>query len=311
MSTGLTTKREAEAATIQKLAELGYLPSKHEPVSLDYLIARYLVYAKTVKTVAVVERDNKTLKDFGSHMGDTLISKVGSEAIQDWIAIRSARVKASTVNRDMNCVRNLFAKAVEWKYLSANPCRFVKRLRTPRRLPDWFTKTEINRILEASPARYRPMWMMFLYTGCRRGELLSLRWEDVKDAVIKIRYPKEGKEKVIPISGELRKVLGEMDRSGDYVLPRLNATSVSNIFGRIVKRAKLKGSLHTLRHSTATHLLMSGTPVQVVQKILGHTSLETTSLYSHALESDMKKAVDSLSFGTPRHTRKRNKSVNH
>ncbi len=57
------------------------------------------------------------------------------------------------------------------------------------------------------------------------------------------------------------------------------------------------GSLHRLRHTVATHLLMQGTPIQVVSRLLGHSSLRTTSIYTHALEGDLQEAVNRLKFG--------------
>ncbi|MBN4054191.1 tyrosine-type recombinase/integrase [Nitrospira defluvii] len=79
-------------------------------------------------------------------------------------------------------------------------------------------------------------------------------------------------------------------------MPGIKKRSVQRAFERLLIKAGLKGSIHTLRHTAVTHLLMTGATLREVQQILGQQSIKTTSRYLHALESDMREATDRLEW---------------
>ena len=129
---------------------------------------------------------------------------------------------------------------------------------------------------------------------------MNLEWRDVdlKSNNILIRKTKEGKQKVIPISKRLKDILKGMKKKDNYVLPRFNESTWTHVFKKALREAGLQGNLHWLRHSTGTNLLLQEVPIQVVSQMLGHSDIRVTSLYSHSLQKELKKASEKLKFGS-------------
>jgi integrase len=293
-STGIRDRRKAELTIYRYLLAQGKTPSTG---TLSQLITRYKTVTQIRKTPKGHARDCHTLELFRDRAGDLVLVDIGPERIEAFIQWRSQTVSAATVNRDLNVLRSLFHRAVEWGLIPSSPLRHIKRIKgAGAQLPRYFTPGQIERILAASPPEYRRIWRILLYSGFRRGELMGLHWQDIRDGHIIVRKPKEGREKIIPVSRRLGAVLAELPRKSERVIPGLHEASLSRAFKRILGRLGFEGNLHWLRHTTATLLLLDGIPIHVVSRLLGHASLRTTSWYAHALDSHLRDAVDSLNF---------------
>jgi len=295
LSTGETDKKLADQFVIEYLAKRGKAPTVNVPIA--QLIDRFLTYSETNKTDRGHGRALLSLAAFRNFIGECQIRDINPEMIEGFKAKRLGEVSGSTVNRDLNDIRAMFSKALQWGLLDKSPMRFVKRLREPRRhLPSFYTQKEIKLILKVSLPQHRKWWLLFYYSGMRRSEGYNLKWSDIKNGNIYIRKPKETTPKMIPVSENLRKVLKQIKKDGDHVLPRIMEASFTQAFRRTLKDADLPGSLHTLRHSFATQLLLKGVPIHVVSRLLGHTNLKTTSIYTHALDRDLRAAVNQISL---------------
>lgn len=167
-----------------------------------------------------------------------------------------------------------------------------------------FTKAETTALFNACGGDIlgtRDKAILSIYYGCglRRNEGLNLDVGDIllNKNLVYVRKGKNYKERYVPMAGEVKEYLGEYIEN---VRPVMVATSTKALFisqrgNRLtgntmaVRLQKLKsksgidkkGCLHTLRHSVATHLLQSGMPLVQVQRFLGHSSLETTQIYTH------------------------------
>jgi len=160
---------------------------------------------------------------------------------------------------------------------------------------------EIQRLLEACDEHLRPVVICALYTGMRKSKIFNLKWRDVdlRRKTIFLRRTKNGESRHLPISGELEKVLLSLPSrfAGGYVfpsyLPRRNEdlksgevnepfTDVKNSFHKALKKAGIEDfRFHDLRHTFASHLVMSGADLNVVRELLGHKSLQMTLRYAH------------------------------
>src|SRR6185369_17969105 len=146
------------------------------------------------------------------------------------------------------------------------------------------------------------------------SEVLHLQVTDIDSArmVVNVRWGKGAKDRQVPLSARLLTELRQWwcrHRTKPWLFPGMtdasrqrpmNATSVQRMMKQIVKRAQLKkpASLHTLRHSYATHLLEAGVDVVTLQKLLGHTQLSTTARYLHLSRRQMQKMPDLLVVST-------------
>ncbi len=177
----------------------------------------------------------------------------------------------------------------------------------PRALPSVLSPAEVVRLLEAArPGRERVRLQTAYACGLRLGELLHLHVADIDSArmVVDVRHGKGGKQRLVPLSPRLLEVLRDywrQYRPVTWLFPGatadrlLNPSSVQRRFQHLVRDAGLRkhASMHTLRHSFATHLLEAGVDLVTLQKILGHADLQTTAHYLH-LRSDRLRQTPSL-----------------
>jgi site-specific recombinase XerD len=186
----------------------------------------------------------------------------------------------------------------------------------PKRLPVVLSVEEVAQLLEAArPGRERTLLQTAYACGLRISELLQLRVTDIDSArmVVQVRQGKGAKDRQVPLSLRLLRELRQwwsMHRRKPWLFPGcvertwnrpMQATCVQRLMQKIVARAELKkkATMHTLRHSYATHLLEAGVDVVTLQKLLGHTSLTTTARYLHLSRRQMANLPDLLALPLP------------
>lgn len=183
----------------------------------------------------------------------------------------------------------------------------------PKRLPVVLSVAEVSQLLEAArPGRERTLLATTYACGLRISELLNLQVTDIDSArmVVHVRQGKGAKDRQVPLSARL---LNELriwwcrHRQKPWLFPGsterslgqpMHATGVQRLMQKIVTRAKLRknATMHTLRHSYATHLLEAGVDVVTLQKLLGHSSLGTTARYLHLSRRHMAQLPDLLAL---------------
>lgn len=162
------------------------------------------------------------------------------------------------------------------------------------RLPEILSKDDVQQILmNIKNIKHRAILSLIYACGLRRGEAIKLKLSDLDSQrkLIYIRQAKGKKDRCVPFGDKLREVLVEYYKlykpkvflfEGQYG-SMYGARSMDAILQAAVKKCRLSQhiSLHTLRHSFATHHLESGTDIRYIQEILGHNSPKTTMIYTH------------------------------
>lgn len=188
----------------------------------------------------------------------------------------------------------------------------IKRLSVPPSDTIALTPQEIERILAVVDEHWQAVIFTFIRTGLRFGELIGLQWSDIDfEAKIltvqrsisrgRIGTTKSNKIRKIPLAGDLLTLLADKPRKSIFVFTDENANPIKQKgcdkcilrWGRqagIEKRV----TWHVLRHSFATHLATSGTPLPVVQTLLGHSDIRTTQRYTHQVQETLITAINSL-----------------
>lgn len=183
----------------------------------------------------------------------------------------------------------------------------------PRRLPSVLGVEEVAQLLQAArPGRERILLQTAYACGLRISELVSLQVTDIDAArmVVHVRQGKGQKDRQVPLSARLLAELRQWwcwHRTRPWLFPGctqrarqrpLHVGTVQRLCRRVVARAKLRkrASMHTLRHSYATHLLEAGVDVVTLQKLLGHTSLSTTARYLHVSSRQWRQMPDLLAL---------------
>jgi integrase len=210
----------------------------------------------------------------------------------------------ATVNREMSTLRHMLNKAVEWGMLEASPFTKGSRLmlkENNHRLR-FLTEAEIEALLKECSPHLRPIVETALLTGMRRGELLGLKWEQIRNGFIYLTETKSGKARQIPINDRLAEVFRELRRDNQlksaYVFCGPDGKrflEVKRSFALACKKAGIEAfRFHDLRHTFASQLVMRGASLKAVQELLGHASLAMTMRYAHLSHEHLKDSVNLL-----------------
>ncbi|MDP4039451.1 MAG: tyrosine-type recombinase/integrase [Candidatus Pacearchaeota archaeon] len=167
------------------------------------------------------------------------------------------------------------------------------------KLPIVLNKEEVNSIINSSKNTKHRLVLMFLYyAGLRLDEVRNLNWDDLdfERKLIHIKKAKGDKERVVFLHDNIINFInnnGKGDNGLIFISERGNKYHKRTIqyilknASRIAQISK-KATPHTLRHSFATHLLEAGADIRYIQKLLGHKNLQTTQIYTHVANKDIK-----------------------
>jgi integrase len=276
----------------------------------------YLEYSKANKAKRSYERDVLTLVGHVLHLwGEQDLARISPKMIEDYKVQRLQHVVAATVNREIDTIKNMLRKAVEWGYLRNSAGASVKKLRTGTPHFRYLSGTETRKLLEAcrcsdNPQLY-PFVVVALNTGMRLGELTALEWKDIdfKRGILRVdnkkdHHTKNYQPRVIPMNEILSEVLRKVPRRLDssYVFQRKDGSKFRKMrtgYRNAVIRSGIPHvRFHDLRHTFASHLVMGGVDIRTVQELLGHKDIRMTMRYSHLAPDHMRKAVNVLDYNS-------------
>ena len=234
--------------------------------------------------------------------------KVSHERIQAYFTTLVERRQASiSTQKQVAGALRLFYETLYGRKVYL---KFMDGLRKEFKLPVVLSQREVARILEnISNQKHRTLIMLIYSAGLRVGEALSLTLSDIDSERMRIRVRggKGNKDREVMLSPNVlqqlrtywqqhqpQHYLFEGQRGGKY-----SARSIQQVLKRAVARAGINKAVtvHTLRHSFATHLLESGTDLRYIQLLLGHKNITATQIYTHLTGSALDKIaspVDSL-----------------
>lgn len=205
-------------------------------------------------------------------------------------------------NIELRHLKAAFSMAVKWGFIQKNPVKVVKQLKLNSRLPTYLEFHEIENFLNMiDNIEYKRYFQFLLYTGCRRKEALDLNWDDValKKRQIIAHAEKTKRSRMIPINDKLYDILCSIKGKGNNnKLFGFQGDTVTRAFQKYIKKSgiKKKLTLHSLRHTFASHLVMNGVDLYTIQKLLGHSNISVTSIYSHLAPDYLKLSVQKLPF---------------
>ncbi len=263
-------------------------------------------------TVSAYRRDLRRYLGFLATWGIDDALHVTEEAVAAFVVQLSsagygpdrAPYRASSVARTLSAVRSFHGFLLREGETERDPAAAIGRPKVARRLPRPLGVQEVRRLLEAPPGtdagglRDRAILELLYGSGLRVSELVGLDVDDVELEEGSVRVlGKGGKEREVPLGRFGREAVGAYlararptlaSRASRAALflnargGRLTRQGCAQILAKWVKVAGIgrRVSLHTLRHSFATHLLEGGADVRVVQELLGHASVATTQIYT-------------------------------
>ena len=223
--------------------------------------------------------------------------------LRDSLTVNKTIRKYASINRAMSCLRHIFSKAVEWEVIEQNPFSKGKSLilKENNKRMRFLNEDEIRSLLDACNEPLVDVVECAINTGMRKGEILGLRWEQIRNGFIYLDKTKTSEPRQIPINDTLdmlfKRVRRKQHLTSKYVFTYRGKRfdSVKTSFNASVKRAGIVDfRFHDLRHTFASQLLMKGGTLKDVQELLGHKTMTMTLRYAHLTQEHKRKAVNLL-----------------
>ena len=254
---------------------------------------------------------DRVIQRFGDISAETL----KPTDIEEWALELSKQFSASSVNHHLALLSASYNRAQRHGSVSVNPMHLVPRLKANNIRVRCLSEAEESRLLEALPEWLRPLVVVALHTGMRRGELLRLRWSDVDFATstIVVREAKSGEGRRLPMSVETRQALRALWEKGHKVVALRDCGaidlaghafaapnggfmhSLDRYWYPALRRAAIPDfHFHDLRHTFASRLAMKGVDLYRVQTLMGHKTPEMTQRYAHLSPDTLREAVERL-----------------
>jgi integrase/recombinase XerD len=232
------------------------------------------------------------------------------EEVRDYIqhCLVERKLSKSWLNQLISALKILFCEILgrEWNKLD------IPRARRDKKLPVVFSREEVERILNSPKnIKHRAFLMLTYSAGLRLGEVCNLKVSDIDSQrmLVRVVQAKGNKDRYTVLSSvtlnELRsywKIYKPKDWLFEgYDHSAIAVSTAQAIFKRALSKSGVtkKVGIHTLRHSFATHLLEQGVSLPIIQQLLGHKSLRTTSGYLHVQQysiNAVKSPLDTLSL---------------
>jgi integrase len=259
----------------------------------------YIEYSKANKKSW--KRDEASLKNLKPFFKDYRLSKITPRLIEEYKKERMGDVSPATVNRELALMKFMFSLAIKWKICDSNPVKQVQMFQERKFEMKILDRKQINRLIAAAADHLKPIIIVALNTGMRRGEILNLRWKNIDFDLnfIFVGETKSGQWRKIPMNGVVAATLKKIKHESEFVFchPKRKGQmkDIKKSFRKAREEAKLFDlRFHDLRHSAATLMVQGGADLATISQILGHSDIRTTMKYAHPTPENKRKAVGIL-----------------
>jgi len=262
-------------------------------------------------TLEAYRRDLTQYQHWLQPQGVFLIAST-PEHLKAYFEAQVTTTKATTSNRRLTVFKRYFRWAVRERFIAVDPTLELQAAKQALRVPKTLTESQVEALLNAPEVntplglRDRTMLELMYASGLRVSELVELRIANLSlnDGILKV-FGKGAKERLVPFGEvarlwinryleEARPVILGGQQTEDLFVTRRGAGMTRMMFWLIVKKYALASRInaplspHTLRHAFATHLLNHGADLRVVQMLLGHADISTTTIYTYVARERLK-----------------------
>ncbi len=297
-------------------------------MELDKALDRFHDYLKYVRNMSrnTIEAYSRDLEHFKSFLQNHSLDfkAIKRNNIESFMKSLSqakpgeSRLSASSIARNLSSVKAFYLFLFLSGEVQSMPTDLVKAPKLRRRIPEYIPYEDVQKLVNSFSdshvgKRNKAIVAVLYFGGLRVSEACSLQLSDVPlgdEPYIRVRGGKGGKDRIVPLNGRAAAILD------DYVGIRgqfANSDESNALFlgtrGEPISRKMIPKMLntqakvvlpnihvhpHVFRHSFATHLIQRGVNVKIVQELLGHANLATTSIYLHIADREKRAAVEAL-----------------
>lgn len=283
-------------------------------------IDKYLEYLKIIKkySTKTIEAYKEDLIEYNEFLGNnfTNITNINKEIVNKYLKyLYERKLNKNTICRKLSSIRGLYNYLILEEIITDNYFNNVSNPKKEEYLPKFLKESDLNKLFEVciddTPINQRDKVIIeLLYaTGLRVSELVNIKLKDIdtKEKTIKV-LGKGSKERIVIYNNHTSDALkiyldngyNEFNKkNSNYLIlnkygDKLSERYIRDIINKLVRKAGLniKISPHTLRHTFATDMLEEGADLVTVKELLGHESLNTTSIYTHVTNEQIKKTYN-------------------
>ena len=252
---------------------------------------------KLKQEIEIRNLSKKTLKSYLSALNQFLDNikdkELSQQAVKDYIQAKISKKNPSSISHDIFAIQFFFDKVLNQKIYLPRP----KRNKT---IPEILTPDEIKRMIScAHNIKHRLILKVLYGCGLRVSEVVNLKKNDLNfnEGLIKIILAKGGKDRFVKIPDSIKEELISYCKleESDMLFPsnrggKLATATIQAIVEKSAKKAGIAKRVHPhlLRHSFATHLLEQGTDLRIIQRLLGHSDIKTTQMYTQISQQSIK-----------------------
>lgn len=280
-----------------------------------------LNYANTNFNKKTVWEYSNILTKFIDFITDIPVMSITLKDIELFKSERLKSVKPATLNKDLGTLKSAFNYALKLHWIKENPFNNVKKISLPDKERLSFSDEEFNLLLSAIPEGYFKDFVLFAYySGCRLSEIINLQINDIDfvNETITLRNKedfktKTGKIRQIPLTKILREIITRSINTkykivdinpynkNEYIFKnvyghKFSSDFITHKFKRYCRTVGLpeKFHFHCLRHTYITNMIKAGVNINFIKKLAGHSTIQTTMIYTHITIDDLKKALNNF-----------------
>jgi len=279
------------------------------PIALNKLFFEYLNYSEAVHSKNTLLTNKSAVNSFSKYFGNVMLCDLSQKRVSDYIQFRLKNRSPRLAQKMLAILSSIFNWAISKGYLYENFASGIKTPKPPQKQPIFFSEMDFLILLRTiDNSDIRDLVEFAVYSGLRQGELLNLTWEqiDFKNQLLTLdnrtHITKTKKVRAIPLGIKVLQILTrrQMKSKSELVFTKdglsIRQNYISIKFKSYVLKANLNSKLHfhSLRHTFASWLVQRGVSIYEVSKLLGHSDIKVTEIYSHLRAEDLRESVNLL-----------------
>lgn len=286
------------------------------------MLERFLRYIQTERRYSnlTVSAYKKDLEQFAEYLINIYelndITKATNQMARSYVVrLKEMGEENRSINRKMSALRSFYKFCLREESVEISPMQGIKSLKQPKELAKFVPEQDMEKVSFDGDGDFKVLrdeliFEMLYQTGMRKAELRGLKDSDVDKISLQVKVlGKRNKERIIPISRQLLEMIENYKNMRDEQFPErgnvilivdnkggeMSPSFVYQVVHRILEGVTTlkQKSPHVLRHTFATHMLNEGADIRAIQKILGHSSLSSTQIYTHNTIEQLKEIYQS------------------